>query len=434
MIPAARLLAVIELLDHIAATSRPADGVASHYFAPRRYIGSKDRKDIAERVWGILRRHARLTWWLERAGHAERDGRAFLLADLAISDNARPEDLAKLFLGGDRLPIPLSAAERGLVGQLSGGRLFHHEMPAWVKGEYPAWVGERMAAAYGGRAGAELAAMREEAPLDLRVNTLKATREQAVAALADSDIEAVPTAMSPIGLRLGARVALMSVPAFREGLVEVQDEGSQLVALLTDARPGAGIVDFCAGAGGKTLALAAAMNNTGRLLACDVSQGRVDRAQERLRRAGVHNVRRQVLRDEDDPWVKRHAGSFARVLVDAPCSGTGTWRRNPDAKWRLAPERLDELKDLQGRVLASASRLVASGGRLIYATCSLLPEENEEQVQAFLAANPDFAPLPVATVWADTVGGPCPADGTWLRLTPAGNGTDGFFVAILERA
>lgn len=431
MTPAARLQAVLELLAEIDASPRPADGVVSHYLSKRRYIGSKDRRDISERLYGTLRRRARLEWWLGRVGHAATP-RHRLLADLAIIDHLTPEKLAKLFIG-ERAPQPLSAEERKLVGALAGRPLFHHDMPAWVRGEYPDWIEPRLAAVFGERATAELSALRDEAPLDLRVNSLKATRDEAIAALAAEGIAAEPTALSPLGLRLGGRVALIQHTAFRNGLVEVQDEGSQLVALLTDARPGEAVVDFCAGAGGKTLALAAQMQNKGRLVACDVSQGRVDRAQDRLRRAGVHNVRREVLAGENDKWVKRHAGSFDRVLIDAPCSGTGTWRRNPDAKWRLTPERLAELEALQARVLASAARLAKPGGRLVYATCSLLPEENEAQVDAFLAAHPDFAVLPVAEVWSAVLATPCPADGPYLRLTPAANGTDGFFIAVLRR-
>lgn len=434
MHPAARLSAASELLDQIAASPRPADGVVSSYFAQRRYIGAKDRREIADRVYGALRRQARVGWWLERVGHPGSDGRARVLADLAMIDKVTPEALDKLFLGGERSPAPLSAAERKLVARLKAAPLFHHEMPAAVKGEYPAWIEPRMAAAYGDRAAVELGALRDEAPFDLRVNTLKATREEAIAALAAEKVEAQPTRLSPLGLRLSGRIALVQYQAFRNGLVEVQDEGSQLVALLTGAQPGEAVVDFCAGAGGKTLALAAMMGNKGRLIACDVSEGRIDRAAERLRRADVHNVRKQVLKGEDDPWVKRHAASFDRVLVDAPCTGTGTWRRNPDAKWRLTPERLEELQAVQARVLASAARLVKPGGRLVYATCSLLPEENEERVHAFLDGAPQFRPVPVAEAWAQQVGGDCPADGEWLRLTPARHHTDGFFVALLQRA
>ncbi len=307
-------------------------------------------------------------------------------------------------------------------------------MPAWVKGEYPDWIERRLAPAYGEASPAELAALRDEAPFDLRGNTLKVTREQAIAVLAEEKVPAEPTPLSPWGLRLSGRIALVQYQAFRTGLVEVQDEGSQLVTLLTGAKPGEAVVDFCAGAGGKTLGLAAMMDNRGRLVACDVSAGRIDRAAERLRRAGVHNVRKQVLKGEDDPWVKRHAGGFDRVLVDAPCTGTGTWRRNPDAKWRLSPERLDELTGVQDRVLASAARLVKPGGRLVYATCSMLPEENEARIEAFLASTPQFSVVPIAGAWAEAVGGACPAEGRFLRLTPARHHTDGFFVAILTRS
>ena len=213
----------------------------------------------------------------------------------------------------------------------------------------------------------------------------------------------------------------------------MQDEGSQLVALLADARPGMRVADFCAGAGGKTLAIAARMQNKGKIVACDVLEGRIDRAAVRFNRAGVHNVERKALSSERDQWVKRHAGTFDRVLVDAPCTGTGTWRRNPDAKWKLTPEDVAELEQVQRNILDSAWRLVKPGGRLIYATCSLLAEENEAQVEAFLAAHADFKPVPVGEVWPGAVGGDCPATSATLSLTPAQHGTDGFFAAVLER-
>jgi 16S rRNA (cytosine967-C5)-methyltransferase len=216
-------------------------------------------------------------------------------------------------------------------------------------------------------------------------------------------------------------------------MVEVQDEGSQIAAQLADARPGLRVVDFCAGAGGKTLALAAAMGNRGHLVACDVSATRLERATQRLRRAGASIVQRVPLAGARDKWVKRHAQSFDRVFVDAPCTGTGTWRRNPDAKWRLRPEDLVELAALQADILDSAQRLVKPGGRLIYVTCSLLGEENEAQIERFLAGHGDFTLLPVADVWRETIGGEPPAPGTMLRLTPARHGTDGFFVAVVQR-
>ena len=427
--PAARLATAIELLGEIDSKQRPADQIASAYFKGRRYIGAKDRRAVAETVWRVLRRRARLVWWLERIEHPETSARAQVLADLLFEGGVFSADLFE----GAHASLAPDAVEKRLQEMLRGKDLFHHEMPAWVKGEYPEWLEGRLSALYGERLMAETGAMRDEAPLDLRVNSLKADRERAREVLAGQNVPAQPTPLSPLGLRLARRVALVELTAWREGLVEVQDEGSQLVALLADARPGMAVVDYCAGAGGKTLGLAAAMENKGRLVACDVAEWRVDRAQDRLRRAGIHNVTRRVISGEADKWIKRSAGSFDRVLVDAPCTGTGTWRRNPDAKWQLSETDLAELVVRQGAILDSASRLTKPGGRLIYATCSLLPEENEDRIAAFLAAHPDFTAIPIGEVWRDTIATPCPIAGPWLRLSPLRHGTDGFFAAVMER-
>jgi 16S rRNA (cytosine967-C5)-methyltransferase len=234
-------------------------------------------------------------------------------------------------------------------------------------------------------------------------------------------------------LRLAKRTPLSGLAAFKNGLFDVQDEGSQVAALMAGARPGMRVVDFCAGVGGKTLALAAGMANRGKLVACDVSARRLERAALRLRRAGVGNVERRVLSSERDPWVKRHARGFDRVLVDAPCLGTGTWRRNPDAKWRPRPEDLADLVGRQHQILRSAARLVRPGGRLVYVTCSLLREENDAQADTFLAEAPDFVLVPAVRAWEEAIGGASPAGDRYLFLTPARHGTDGFFVAMFER-
>jgi 16S rRNA (cytosine967-C5)-methyltransferase len=275
--------------------------------------------------------------------------------------------------------------------------------------------------------------MEDEAGLDLRVNALKAEREAVYGALAKQGIELARTKLSPLGLRLFERVPLGQLDLFKDGAIEVQDEGSQIAALLADARPGMRVVDFCAGAGGKTLALAAAMKNRGHLVAADIAEKRLERATQRLRRAGASIVQRQPLDSARDKWVKRHAAGFDRVFVDAPCTGTGTWRRNPDAKWRLKPEDVAELPALQADILDSAQRLVKPGGRLIYATCSLLMEEDEDQIAKFLETHADFALMRIRDIWGDTIGGDCPARGDTLRLSPARHGTDGFFVAVMER-
>ena len=435
MSPAARIQAAIELLDLILSSDVPADASVAAYLRDRRYIGSGDRRDLVEGAYAVLRSRAALGWWIGRSGAgAEISGRTLMIAALTLLEGWDADRIAGSFDGGRYRPEPLSREERALARALEGHSIAHPDQPPPVRLEYPEWLVPKLTQAFGARLEPEMAALMREAPLDLRANLIKATREQARAALAEAGLEAGETPLSPWGLRLPGRVALGTVPAFKAGLVEVQDEGSQLIALLTDARPGSRVCDFCAGAGGKTLALAATMENKGQITACEVLPGRLDRSAVRLRRAGVHTVERVPIEHERDPWVKKHKGRFDRVLVDAPCSGIGTWRRNPDAKWRLTPERLAELTQLQERILASAARLVKPGGRLVYATCSLLTEENEAQVAAFLAEHAEFAQVRVAQVWAALLPEtPVPTTGPTLTLTPASHGTDGFFLAVLER-
>ena len=385
-----------------AVRARPADAVANDFFRARRFIGSGDRRDISERVWRVLRSRRRLGWWL--GDHAT--SRLLVAASLLL-EGVRYAAVAEAFSGGRFAPAQLSRSEQAMLRRLEGHALEHPSMPSAMRLEVPDWLFSRIGQA-------ELRALQEPAPLDLRVNLLKATREEARAALAAEGLEAAPTPLSPWGLRIEGRRQVTTGPAFRAGLVEIQDEGSQLVAALVDARPGTRVADLCAGAGGKTLALAMTMQNRGQLVACDISAARLDGAVRRIRRAGVHNVERHLL-EPGDKWIKRRAKSFDRVLVDAPCTGTGTWRRNPDARLRLAEADLAELLPKQVLLLDQAASLVRTGGRLVYATCSLLAEENEDQVTAFLSRHSDFA------------------QGDVLVLTPARNGTDGFFAAILER-
>jgi 16S rRNA (cytosine967-C5)-methyltransferase len=302
-------------------------------------------------------------------------------------------------------------------------------MPDAVRLEIPDWLLPRLLARFGPTLPAEMAAMDTNAPLDLRVNLLKSTREQARAALAAEGWDALPTPWSPWGLRIEGRRPVTSGPTFQSGLVEIQDEGSQLVAALVDAHPGMRVADWCAGAGGKTLALAGAMQNRGQIVACDVSSSRLEGAVRRLRRAGAHNVERHLI-EPGDKWAKRRAGTFDRVLVDAPCTGTGTWRRNPDARLRLTERDLADLVPKQALILDAARGLVRKGGRLVYASCSLLEEENEAQVSAFLDRHADFVLLPLQRVWTAS---PPPCSGDFLSLTPARHHTDGFFAAVLER-
>jgi 16S rRNA (cytosine967-C5)-methyltransferase len=390
MTPAARAGAAIELLDEVIAAARgggaAADTIVSRYFAARRYAGSKDRRAVRELVYRAVRA------WPE----APRSGR---LALLGLGD---PELLA-LFDGSPHAPAPL---EEGEVAAAPA-----HRIPAWLQPRLDPFVGP-----------GEAAALLARAPLDLRVNRLRGTREEALSAFP----AAAPTPLSPIGLRLPEGTRVEETGAWRSGLVEVQDEGSQLLALACGAGPRATAVDLCAGAGGKTLALAAEMANAGRLVASDVDRSRLARMRARLERAGVSTVEPRLL----DPGREREAladlaAAADIVLVDAPCSGTGTWRRNPELRWRLTPERLTRFVKSQAYLLDLGWELVRPGGVLVYAVCSLLAEEGRAQAEAFggrSSAVPESLPIP---------GGR--AAGPGRLLTPAHDGTDGFFVARWRR-
>jgi 16S rRNA (cytosine967-C5)-methyltransferase len=435
MTPPARLAATIELLTLVDATPRPADATVSAFFRERRFIGSKDRAEISRAVYRAMRRHARLGWWLEQSG-AEPTPRGLVLADLIVGEGYDPDRAERSFSGGHYAPAQFTPWERTLATRLGGHTLDHPGMPEAVAVECPPWAEAELRRALGDSFAREMGALIDPAPLDLRVNALKGERDAVLEQLRADGLNAEPTEFSPLGIRLLGRPPIMAHPLYRDGVIEIQDEGSQLVGLLVDARPGQQVIDFCAGAGGKTLAIAATMANKGRLFATDVLDGRLLRARERFRRAGVHNVQTRAFEGENDPWIKRHKGAFDRVLVDAPCGGSGTWRRNPDMRWRPLGPGLGELVPLQLRLLDSAARLVKPGGRLIYATCSLLTAENEDQAEAFVAAHPDFTLMPLPEVWGETIGriGDTKAPSSpYLRLTPARHNTDGFFTAIFER-
>jgi 16S rRNA (cytosine967-C5)-methyltransferase len=432
MTPGARLQTTIELLELVAAEPRPADATVSAFFRARRFIGAKDRAAIAEAVYRALRRRARLGWWLDRFDQPA-SARALVLADLLVGEGRDADATSGLFNGGRFAPLPLDDSERRLVRQLAGHTLEHPDMPESVRVEVPAWAEPSLRAGLGARFATEAGALIPPAPIDLRVNALKMTRDEACARLVADGIAVRPTALSPVGLRVTGRPSIMAHPLYKDGAIEIQDEGSQLAALLVGAQPGHQVVDLCAGAGGKTLAMAATMANRGRVIATDVLAGRLQRAKLRFRRAGAHNVETRALSSETDPWIKRHKQRFDRVLVDAPCSGTGTWRRNPDMRWRQLGPGLESLVPLQARLLDSAARLVRPGGRLAYATCSVLPDENAAQIERFLRDNPEFRLVPLTELWPATIGGAPPRDEPYLSLSPARDDTDGFFTAVVER-
>ncbi|NBX03127.1 MAG: RsmB/NOP family class I SAM-dependent RNA methyltransferase [Alphaproteobacteria bacterium] len=438
MTPGARIQAAIELLDQILTAWRsekriPADKLLDGYFKGHRYIGSKDRGAIAELTYWTLRHKATIEWWLQKIEFPYMTGRSMAFAAVLLRGDQDARTLQSITQDSRFSPQSLSKTELKLGEDLAGRSLTHPDMPMHVKLNYPQWMTPLLEQAFGEDIEEAMEAMSEQAPTDLRVNTLKATREKLIEELRKEGFEVEPTPVSPIGVRLKKRAAIFTSATFKKGWFEVQDEGSQMVAVLTDAQPSHKIIDFCAGAGGKTLAIAAAMENKGRLMAWDVSEKRLSQITIRLRRAGVGNVQTHVLSSESDPFIKRHKYLADRVLVDAPCSGTGTWRRNPDLKWRFTQKDLDEVLDLQERILESASRLVKPGGRLIYATCSILKSENDEQVSRFLTKKEDFRVVCAEKVWNKSSVDGDGSTPSYLSLTPHEDGVDGFFAAVFER-
>lgn len=438
MTPGARIAAVIDLLTAIDNDAMPPDQIIDQYFRKRRYAGAGDRRYIGNHVYDILRHQARLDWWLERTGlQLTPDARCRALVFLIVQDRASPDDLLAMFTGSKHCPPPLSEDEVALVDGLYGRPAINEDMPDHVRLEYPEWMDRSFRSLWGDDLEREMSALNQPASMDLRVNTMKAQPEDALARLREDYTDCEPTPLSPIGIRVEGKLRLGGTRAYKEGLVEVQDEGSQLVSMLADARPGMTVVDYCAGAGGKTLAMASMMSAgdriSGRLHALDVSGYRLERMAPRQKRAGIFGIKRRVIAAENDPWVSENAAAADRVLCDVPCTQTGSWRRNPEARWRFSPEDLSHIQETQQRILSSAANLVRPGGRLIYVTCSLLQEENEQQLIWFLENHSEFQPMSIDKVWAETVGGPPPPTGPSLRLSPASTGTDGFFCAVFER-
>lgn len=426
MTPAARIAASIEILSEIGRGDSPADAVLTEWFRGHRFAGSGDRRAIREAVYRDVRKGALLRWAVAAVGGAVDDPRTRTLADLALH---RADEIDRLFDGAGYGPPALDDTECEMVVAL--GELEIASAPEWVVGNCPEGLYALFAAQWGIDTRAELAALNDIAGVDLRVNTPRATREDVQARLRADGYEAVPTPCSPVGLRGTARGNFDRLGAFREGLVDPQDESSQLVAMLVGAEPGMRIVDYCAGAGGKSLAIAAAAENRAEIVACDVSAARLARLAPRSERLGAENLRTCTIVEDGAP--AELLGWADRVLVDAPCSGTGTWRRSPDQRWRTTPEAIAGHAKVQDRLLGNAAEVVKPGGRLIYAVCSVLDVEGRDRIAAFLDGNPGFRRIPVVTVLGDALAGrlDCHDD---LVLTPHRHGTDGMFAAVLERA
>jgi 16S rRNA (cytosine967-C5)-methyltransferase len=431
MTPAARLSAAIELIDTIDAQRVPAAKALKEWGTAHRYAGSGDRAAISGLIWDVLRRRASSAFLMD-----DDTPRARVLGMLKLERGMDVDAIAALCDGGRFAPESLGDAERAALTTRTLDKA-----PAHIAGDYPEWLDGYLAQAFGDDRVAEATAMASRAPLDLRVNTLKAKREKVEGALAY--LGAKPTPWSPIGLRieLGADAKNPGIHAeevFIKGAVEVQDEGSQLAALLSAAKPGEQVIDLCAGAGGKTLALAAMMQGKGRLIATDHDKRQLAPIHERLSRAGIHNADVRAPKGDADPLHDIKA-SADLVLIDAPCTGTGTWRRNPDAKWRMRPGALEvRLKD-QAEVLDRAASLVKPGGRIAYITCSVLPPENGEQVRAFVERHPEFSVVPpeqtASALWdkaEEFAEAALELPEGWL-MTPRRTGTDGFFVSVLRK-
>jgi 16S rRNA (cytosine967-C5)-methyltransferase len=404
MTPAARLQMAIEILEGLDATAQPTDRFLKAWFRTRRFAGSKDRRAIAEQVFSVQRRRARLAHAIGSTAP-----RALVMASLP------PQEVDALFTGGYG-PAPLTDAERAMLAAAPRAE------PRWVAGEYPQWLDAELRRAFGERVLPEMTAFIDRAPTDIRVNTLKATRDAVHSALAADGITSAPMLHAADGLRIsGDATNLTKSALFETGAFEFQDEAAQIAADLAGAQPGMRVLDLAAGAGGKSLAFAAALQNKGEIVACDVRGEALVELEARSRRAGATIITTRLL-PHNPP-----SGAFDLVFVDAPCSGTGTWRRQPELRWRLTPGRLAELTALQDQLLDQAAALTRPGGRLVYATCSILPIENQDRVAAFRARHPHFTPLDLGE------GRAIPGLGQDFRASPATTGTDGFFAAALQR-
>jgi 16S rRNA (cytosine967-C5)-methyltransferase len=429
MTPGARVAAAIEVLEELLGRRRPAQDALKDWGLAHRFAGSKDRAAIGGIVFDALRRKASAAWIMQ-----DEAPRPIVLGALRLQRGLSVEEIASLCSGEGHSPAPLSEAESTHLanGNLDGA-------PLHVAADIPEWLAPHFRQAFGERAIAEGRALAERAPVDLRVNRLKTGRDKALAAL--SHLEPQPTPFSPVGLRIspaadGRGPALTAEPAFVKGLVEVQDEGSQLAALLCAAKPGEQVLDLCAGGGGKTLALAAEMENRGQIYATDTDGRRLMPIYARLERANARNVQVRAPRGTADVLADLKERCDL-VLIDAPCTGTGTWRRNPDAKWRIRPGALAERVKAQDDLLARAAEYVKPGGRIGYVTCSVLREESEDRVSAFLATHAQFAlqSADAMIARADLPAlRPFATNDLGLRLSPATTHTDGFYIAMLARA
>ena len=438
MHPNVLINACAELVRLTLTFEHPADAVVSRFFRDNRGLGQRERAALAETVYTVLRKKL-LFDHMAPSGSGPKERRLAILGFAHWQDDeARRKNPKALHGERDFLKAGLSDREQQWLDMCDG--IAQADLLERHRHNLPEWLVQPLKDQLGDGFWPLVQALSQSAPLDLRVNVLKEKRPEVQKELAQAAIKSEATPYSPWGLRVEGKPALAKLPAFVRGAIEVQDEGSQLLALLLDAKRGEMVVDFCAGAGGKTLAIGATMRSTGRLYAFDVSAHRLDALGPRLKRSGLSNVHPAAIAHERDERVKRLTGKIDRVLVDAPCTGLGTLRRNPDLKWRQSPKGVEELVVKQTAILDSAARLVKAGGRLLYATCSVLPQENEGIAEAFAAAHPDFEPLDAGELLAqlkvEGAAGLCSggeSGSRYLRLWPHAHHTDGFFAAVWQR-
>ena len=430
MKPSARIQKIINLLELKEEINIPLDKMLADYMRNNRYIGSKDRAYISENIYNIIRAQAKISWWLEQA-KSENSPRNTAICYLVKIKEREEKEIKKLFDASKYSPDELTDKEKELIKLLV--KTDDKKMPVSVKCECPKKYEEILKKIWGEKFEQELLAMLEPATLDLRVNTAIINRENAKASLEKDEVRTTKTPYSPWGLRTENKIYLSKTKAFKKGFVDIQDEGSQLISFLCDAKPSMQVLDYCAGGGGKTLSLAASMQKKGRIVAMDIDARRLEKSKSRFRRAKVSDIiePRPLTEERNRKWLRRQKGTFDITLIDVPCSGTGTWRRNPDMRWNNYGPSLEELIKTQSEILDKVAHTVKNGGKLVYATCSLLPEENEKQIESFLKRNKEFKLLPLIESWPEGYNPPC--EGDYMRLTPYQHNTDGFFAAVMIR-
>lgn len=431
MTPGGQLQAAFEALGEVDQSKVPARHTVNIYFRKRRYIGSKDRRIISNLIFEVIRNQLRIDWHIRMVGE-EPSARLRTLLSCLINGKTQAE-MELLCDNSLYSPASLTKTEQNILfNYLCTYKNGNAQEPDWVKGNYPSWLEPELHRSWGNSLLSEMVALDAPAPTDIRVNKARTDRPAVLQSLVKQGFNAIPTPHALSGIRLIGRPAITQTKEYRNGCIELQDEGAQLVAILVDAEPSHYVIDFCAGAGGKALAIAATLNRHGRIVACDIDAARLKNLEPRIKRAGTQNIETHIL-TQNDHWFESKKETADRVLVDVPCSGTGTWRREPDARTRLTPTHLQNYIARQQLILEQAQKLVKPGGQLIYSTCSMLTAENKDQIDCFLTTHTNFVVNPIGSIWLNKIGKVNVPATNMLQLSPHRHATDGFFVAVLTK-